>query len=241
MKNTELIPYKYSVSEIHYNLPNPNENCYKGTVSEIQHAWRDCGFLDDAGHVWISTDKIHSILRTTRGYANHRIAEISEDNKKTINNKTYIRGYKLGELIDQIIQDLGAGTRQMYLKYSEQIYYAIRDSDKAKSLRMEFAALVSVNKKILKPARIKKYKIKYDELTGQKLKKKTCEFSHIRSFALFPQLGDDIENGLIVNKATHDIITKYGIANENELYDICKKNNWSTSWYEKFIDYFKVS
>ena len=48
--------------------------------------------------------------------------------------------------------------------------------------------------------RIKKYKIKVDELTGTNLKTQTAEFSHIRSVAIYPDSQLELDNGLIVNK-----------------------------------------
>lgn len=86
----------------------------------------------------------------------------------------------------------------------------------------------------MKKKRIKKYNIKIDELTGEKLIKKTAQFSHIRSYALFKEISDKIENGLIVNKEVHAVITKEGINDEEELLELCTKKGWNKDWYEKF-------
>lgn len=238
MKNNALIPYKYPVTEIKYNTPKIDEKCYVRTITQINNAWRNCSFLDDSGHVWVAVDKIHSILRTNKDNGRYFIQLVEESAKKTINNTTYIMGYRLGALIDRFIQETGEGSKSRYLRYSEELYRAIRDSDTAKKLRLEFALELSDSRKGLKKARIKGHKIIRDELTGLKLIKKTCEFSHIRSFAIFPQFGKDVENGLIVNKDIHEVITNAGVNDEEELYDLCDSNNWDISWYDKFKEHF---
>lgn len=240
MKNNAIVPYKYPVGDIKYNMPEADEKCYPRTITEINNAWNNCSFLDDNGHVWVAVDRIHSILRTRKDNGRYYLQIIEESAKRTINNTTYILGYKLGSLIDQFIQETGEGSKGRYLRYSEELYRAIRDSDTAKKLRLEFALELSDSRKGLKKARMKEYKITKDELTGLKLLKKTCQFSHIRSFAIFPQFGDNIENGLVVNRNTHEIITNAAVNDEEELFNLCTNNNWDTTWYDRFKDYFEL-
>lgn len=176
MKNNALVPYKYSVTEIKYNTPEIDEKCYPRTITEINNAWRNCSFLDDSGHVWVAVDKIHSILRTSKGNGRYHIEGVEESAKKTINNTTYIMGYKLGALIDRFIQETGESSKSRYLRYSEELYRAIRDSDTAKKLRLEFAFELSDSRKGLKKARIKTHKIIRDEVTGDSLLRKPVNF-----------------------------------------------------------------
>ncbi len=49
-------------------------------------------------------------------------------------------------------------------------------------------------------------------------------------------MSDSIDNGLIVNKETHTLITAQGVNDENELLDLCKDNNWSIGWYDIYIE-----
>ena len=70
------------------------------------------------------------------------------------------------------------------------------------------------------------------------LDNKNSDFSHIRSFSLYPHLADNIKNGLIVNKSTHKIITEENINDEDELYALCEKKGWTTNWYDKFQESF---
>lgn len=240
MKDNAIVPYKYSVDDINYITPEAHEKAYKRTITEINNAWNKCSFLDDSGRVWVSVERIHSILRTDKGGGKYYIQEIESEAKRVVNNKTYIMGSSLGELIDTLIQKSGEGTRGRYLRYSEDLYKAIRDSETAKNLRIEFSNELAKNRRGLKKERIKRYNIKLDELTGVKLLKRTCEFSHIRSFAIFPEHGDNLENGLIINKDIHTIITNAAVNDEEELFELCKANNWDTSWYDKFKEYFDI-
>ena len=73
-------------------------------------------------------------------------------------------------------------------------------------------------------------------MTNEPLIVRSAEFSHIRSVAMHKVISDSIDNGLIVNKETHSIITSHGINDENELLDLCKDLNWATSWYDIFIE-----
>ena len=85
---------------------------------------------------------------------------------------------------------------------------------------------------------MKKYPTNVDELTGKKLDYQRSEFSHIRSVAVYPDLQLEIENGLIVNKETHDIITKENVQNEDDLYSLCIKNNWNINWYDYYRKFY---
>ena len=44
---------------------------------------------------------------------------------------------------------------------------------------------------------------------------------------MYQEYSDNIENGLIVNKETHDKITRKEINDEDELYDLCIDNGWN--------------
>ena len=117
---------------------------------------------------------------------------------------------------------------------SQLFYRAIRDCDHAKVLRYEFYEHLKRIIGSLKQKRINQFEIKRDELTGNPLHLKSCEFSHIRSVSLFPELAGFLENGLIINKTTHDKITSFRINDENELLQLCEQEGWSTDWHEGF-------
>jgi len=238
MKNNEIVPYAHPAKSFSYDIPEAEQNQYKGTVTAIKNAWENSTSLDNTGQLWIDTDNLHTILRTSKGNARYIAASISEDSKISYKKKVFVRGYEIIKLLDKLIQESGPSTKNDYLRYSEKYYAALRDSDKGKLLRANAEKALLEAKKTLKKRRIKTYKIKFDELTGLALDTKNSDFSHIRSFSLFPGLADNINNGLIVNKNTHKIITEKNINDEEELYDLCIEMNWQTSWYDEFKENF---
>jgi len=106
----------------------------------------------------------------------------------------------------------------------------------AKLLRLEYENQLKSQRRLLKKKRINAYHIKNDELTNEPLKVRTAEFSHIRSVAMYKFISDSIDNGLIVNKETHKIITAEGVNDENELLSLCHSRNWSVDWYDIFVE-----
>ena len=161
--------------------------------------------------------------------------QIEDKFKSRIGNKIYIRGFKIIEIISKCIEEDGVGTKGIYLQTSKSYYESINCCDKVKLLRLEYDNVLKEERKKLKNKRRKKYNIEFDELTGEKLKR-CCEFSHIRSVAMYKSISDNIDNGLIVNKETHQIITSRGVNDEYELLNLCEEEGWSTSWYEKYIN-----
>jgi len=237
-KNNEIVPYAHPASSFSYNIPSSKEGQHKNTITSITNAWSNSAYFDDSGKAWVDTENLHSILRTNKSNARYIVARISDEDKIDSNNKTFIRGYEIRMQIDKLIQECGAGTRGEYLRYSEENYTSIRDSDRGKILRSESENRLVEARKKLKKKRMKGYKIKKDELTGGTLDIKNSDFSHIRSYSLYPHLADNLDNGLIVNKSTHKIITEENINDEDELYDLCNKNGWTTKWYNKFKKMF---
>lgn len=241
MKNNEIVPYSYPVSDISFIMPDKPKEASAKVIKELQNSYNKCCFLDEIGQVWFEAEKLHSILRTTKVNAKFYIDRISDESKLYFNNEVYILGYEIIKIIDKFIQGEATGKREIYLRFSEAIYKAIRDTPEAQVLRTRYQITLKEERKKLKNNRIKKYKIKKDELTDKILIKYSAEFSHIRSFAIFKDISDDIENGLIVNKATHAIITEEGINDEDELLILCQKKGWRTDWYNKFKHYFQLS
>lgn len=235
-----LVPFNNHVIDIKIDLPKVPEDSDKGTCTKVRNAWVNFTHIDDQGILWVDIERVEAILRTTKTIAKYEIRNIDDKDKYKSGNKTYIRAYKIRDIIDRFIQKEKISKRKEYLQYSEQIYMAIRSCDTAEVIRTKYISNIEADRRKLKSQRIKEYKIKYDELTGDKLIKKTAEFSHIRSFAIFREVSTDIENGLIVNKETHKIITEKGINDEVELYYLCEERSWNVEWYERYKRYFNL-
>lgn len=238
-EETALVPFDYAIKDILFKKPEVAQTSSPRCITRIDNAYNKCGFIDKTGVMWFDSERIDDILRTNKSNARYLLKDIEDEFKRFIGNKMYVRGYEVRRLLDIRIQNEGIGKKKDYLLYSERIYNAIRDCDTAEKIRTSYDLEIKESKKTLKRKRITKYKIEFDELTGENLIKRTAEFSHIRSFAMFRDSGDDIENGLIVNKETHMQITKSGINDEDELISLCKENNWRTNWYQNFKSYFR--
>ena len=162
--------------------------------------------------------------------------------KTTIDGKIIdVRYISIGELLRLINKEIEISKdykKRIYLRKSEEALRNLRDCDKLELKRIEKESNYDKELKKLKKKRIKKYKLKKDELTGDTLRK-DAEFSHIRSKASYPNLALDINNGLVVNKKTHDEITRMNIEDEDSLLKLCNKNEWSTEWYKKYINIYK--
>lgn len=238
--STEIVPFTYAATEMNVPLPVNPKGTYIGTCTQIKNAWIDFTYIDDWGIVWINVERVHAILRTSKPIARYEIGRLDDSAKIRCGDKTYVRAYDLRNILDKYIQQEKIGKKKEYLKFSEQIYLAIRDSNDALVIREKYNTYLEDERRMLKRKRIKAYNIKYDELTGDKLLLRTAEFSHIRSYAIYKEISNDIENGLIVNKETHQIITEEGINDEDELQNLCNKRNWNLDWYQKYKKYFNL-
>lgn len=230
-----LILVKSYLKDVHYKEPERAQNLNNRTVKAIKNAF-DKAILDKRGWIWIEEESIHSLLRVkTKADARYYMEKVPKEYERSINGKKYIRGFTFIAIINKFIEEKG---NNKYLPLVNDYYNCINESNDVKVVKMEYARFLKEEKKKLKAKRIKKYKIKVDELTGKKINKKTCEFSHIRSVSVYQEYSDNIENGLIVNKETHDEITMKVINDEDELYDFCLTKGWSLSWYDNYKKLF---
>lgn len=233
--NKSLVIIKSYIREIDYQEPAEGELLNSRTVKAIKNAF-DKAILDKRGWIWIEEESIHSLLRVkTKADARYWMEKIPQGCVRSINNKEYIRGYTFIAIINKFIEEKGSNK---YLPYVNSCYNAINSADLVKLARLEYDSFLKEQKRKLKARRIKKYKIKVDELTGKEINSKTCEFSHIRSVAMYQEYSDSIENGLIVNKETHDAITMKVINDEEELYDFCIIKGWHLEWYDNYKKIF---
>ena len=143
----------------------------------------------------------------------------------------YISGTDFINLLSIVFDATPTFRKRDYIRYSKKLYYLIQDSDKAEVLRARYCESIAEERKKLKKRRIKEHSITVDELTRAPLNLKTAEFSHIRSAAIYPDLQLEVDNGLIINKETHDIITQNNVQNEEDLVRLCVQKRWETRWY----------
>lgn len=243
MKKNEIVQIAVYARDINYNYPDDSIITNKSVATAIKQAWKESCFIDNRGILWVSEVKLHIIIRTSPNNVKYLISAINKCNKTNYNNVIYIRGSEVLRLIDINLQTAGKIAREKYLKYSNDNYNSIRDCDEVKLIRAEYYENIKEFKKRLKKKRIQifkeelGFKIEKDELTDEKLEKGS-EFSHIRSCSIYTDLIDNIYNGHIVNKSTHNIITSRGINDEDELLKLCYEMGWNTQWYKYYVNYF---
>ena len=215
-----------------------DERIYKGVKTQLKNAWRDGVLVDEKGWIWVKKEKLHTILRTSVDNARYIAMKLPNEDKQYFNGEPYIRGFQVVAQLAKEIEENGVGKRGLALIASKEFYESIYMCDTVVRLRLEYDKDKAVARRTLKKKRKKTYNIKYDELTGEPLKT-NCEFSHIRSYAIYKQYADDIDNGLMVNKMTHRLITERGINDENQLLALCHEQGWKTDWYEPYINKFR--
>lgn len=230
----EIVPGKFCATNFIDELPDYNGEMTRKIESEIKNAWKNAICVDRYGLLWVRARYLHTIARTVKGIIRYEISSINNCDKRTDENgELCIRGSVVVALLDRCIQ-ITCGNRERYLLYSEELYRYIRESDKPKRLKAEFIISINEARTGLKSKRISFYNINKDELTNGRLFK-DCEFSHIRSFRMYPELADNINNGLIVNKDIHRIITDKAINDEDDLYSLCIEMDWNTDWYDEYV------
>jgi hypothetical protein len=232
----QLIPYQFEAVLEKFPVPSSEHLPYldERTKISIANAWENFTVLDNYGRVWIISEKVHVLLRTNRDNAKYIIGGVPDDDKYRDGENLYIRGSTIYQILDYNIQNARSLQRENYIRFSELFYRAIRDCSRARELRAEFYEHLRVTVGYLKQKRINQLKIENDELTGELLDLKTCEFSHICSVSLFPELAGLLDNGLILNKTTHEKITQYRINDEKELLQLCEIEGWSKDWFDDY-------
>ena len=212
----------------------PSNGLDHSTAKSIYNAWMETAIIDNYGMVWVLSRRLSEILRTSKSNARYIADSIGNQYKSRGVEGTYLHYTEVNKQLSSIIMTAGTMKRERYAGFSESIGMAIRDSAKAKCQRAQTYEALTAAKKGLKRKRLRELSIGCDELTGIPLLP-TSQFSHIRSCAIYPQFTICVWNGLVVNKDIHQIITNAYVNDEDELYDLCQKQEWSTNWYDDYI------
>lgn len=218
-----------------------DETYNQKVVNQIRKAWKEGSGADQYGRIWVDARFLHTILRTTKNNADKKARTAPQEDKRTIDGCLYIRGSRILEMMDRDRETATTAKKAANLGVSIDTYISMQESGDVEKIR-------TISRENLKQERSKLKKKRwaileargalFDELTGKPLVKRTCQFSHIRSYSLYPEVGTEVENGLLVNKETHSIITQNNVDNEQELKTLCEDKNWSLEWYEPFIKKF---
>lgn len=239
----ELVPFRYYVKDLRVEFKVPDSDYLRSLslshLKGIYNAWSRAIRVDTYGRLWVLSDELHNILRTSQANARYFLLNVEDEFKIESESKVYVQCSEVCRFLDSGIQgEAGSIKREKYLRFSEAIYRDMRDSDKLSLIRAEMYELMNTERKKLKQRRKGDLKVQKDELTGDELVK-GYEFSHIRSVSSYLHLADRYWNGLLVNKETHAIITQEGIQDEVQLYKLCLYRGWSLEWYEPFLKSLK--
>ena len=230
-KIKDLIIVKSYIKDIRYEMPKKAEELNRRTIKGISNAVGN-GIVDSKGFIWFDCSTLHTILRVkTKNDAAYILEKIDNKYKIDYNSRTYVRWSSLLWVVGKRIEE---NPKNEYLKLILSILEEISNSNDVKVLQDKAKELREKNIKKLKKQRIKELKIVKDELTNEKLDKKSAEFSHIRSVTMYPEFSEFIWNGLIVNKKTHNIITSETVNDEEQLYSLCFRLGWNIQWYDKY-------
>lgn len=218
--------------DFNYDEPEPHDSLNRRSANRTRNAWRRAVAVSRKGHIWIDSSELHNILRTTKENANHLVVTTKEKHKLRAEGKEYISGTRFIQVIDKRIQNASKARKGKYMEYSESIYREIRDSSDVNEIRIMWQEKIDSIINRLKSTRKKKYNLKRDELTGERLSED--HFSHIRGKEVYRDIADKYWNGLVVNRETHNEITREGCINEEDLLDLCDKKGWRMGWYDEF-------
>lgn len=237
----DIIPINPVTAKGKFEPPKPqSEKLSSKVCTEIVNAWDNHTVFDNLGRPWVEREVLNRILRTSKENAFYRVAQLYPRYKTKANGKIYVKGEAVMFLLSESVLNARSLLRENALHYSQLLYLAIQDCDKSRVMRAEHYEFVKKIVKTLKANRLKSLNIGTDELTNVGLSRIRAEFSHIRSVSVYPHLATYQQNGLIVNKETHRIITDLNINDEDELLNLCKQKGWNTSWYEKYLEFLKT-
>lgn len=246
-----------SLAELGINLVSRNftkklvkDNLDKAVRTRITNAWQEGTIVDQkTGVVWVRRDKLASILCTNDNTARYLFGGANTEDKQTriINDEGELKSIEClsvaqvsRELTNIILNPSGLKQRvrgQFSFDHLTDILNS-PEIDIIIGIHLEY---VKSKQGDLKKARIKRFNLTADELTGEVFhtNSQRSHFSHIRGKRTCVRLAIDIDNGLVVNDETHRIITKAGVEDEHELLKICEIYSWDTSWYRPYVQRFK--
>ncbi|NEW61703.1 hypothetical protein GSY74_10435 [Sulfurovum sp. bin170] len=232
---SQLVPIFNSSHSIDYDLEfNLPTGLDKPSAQRTLNAWEEGTLVDGIGQVWIISDFLAQIWRTDASTASFFVGSILSHDKANFGGNNCIKYSAVIYRLNEIIQSPTSHKRREYLRVSENIGKAVRDSDPVEVIRLKYREFIEETKKKLKQQKIKQYNISFDELTDEPINNASSEFHHIRRQSIYPNMISLLWNGLIINQETHRIITQHSISDEYDLKDICKERGWNLNWFHDY-------
>ena len=187
-------------------------------------AWQAGARLDEFGGIWLSKNHLARAIG-----ADDPLGELADfftlysgrGKQGVFEGETFLNGAEVGELAR-------SARDENVREASRKCYEVLEESDYADFGRRNLAEVKNVLGKKVKQER--KF-TKFDGLTGDAfLFPELLEFTHIR----LPCFHDSVKvcswNGIMVCEETRNRIREFGVADEIDLFELCRLEDWSIDW-----------
>lgn len=230
----EVLPTLEEVTESFID----EKSTLQGWLDLLYETWADGSFIDPRGNVWLDTRSLPVATRVP-ALVDLTLFHPSGDETRLRQGRLYLRGSRVSRLLDSIVAGTERDNREHLERIaingevSRELYTLVRDSALAR--RRQESTLDSLNevRTHLRKQRIRRHALLEDELTGEKLQRPT--FVYIRHPALYPELAENPDNGLAVNRSTLETLRHHRSTDENELFRIAHRRQWARDWYPAFL------
>lgn len=215
------------------------DRLYASTLTSIINAFEKATLININGAIFINVSYLHTLLRTSPGAANIIWQDgidgyASGRQSVTFGETLYITGPDFIGLLDARIQN-SIGDSKLYLQYIQEAYYTISNDNQIQDVRVSFIHTIEKMRTKMKEKRIREKNITHCEFTGKEITSRSIvEFAHIQSVATSPQKALDVNNGVIILKEIHRMLTNLEIHDFSGMYNFCLANKYNLSWAETY-------
>lgn len=237
----------YSISDLNINIDKNKvgisdfiiDRLYARTLNGIISALNSGVIVNSNGAIFINVSVLHTLLRTNPGAANTIWQDgipgyVSGVDGRTIEGSIYISGSDFVGLLDARRQT-SIGQSKLYLQFIQAAYNTISDHPQLIDVRTAFIKTIDKMRSTLKSRKIKEKNITCCEFTGFKFTNvNQVEFAHVNSIITDPENALNTNNGVIIMKQIHAVLTKLQIQTFSGMYIFCQQNNFFTDWAEAF-------
>ncbi|MBB1202658.1 hypothetical protein EGM70_20470 [Enterobacteriaceae bacterium 89] len=237
----------YSISDLNINLDKRTvglsafviDRLYARTLNGIITALKAGIIINSNGALFINISYLHTLLRTNPGAANTIWQDgipgyVSGVDSRNIQGDLYITGSDFIGLLDARLQT-AIGQSKIYLQFIQAAYSTISTHPQISDVRTAFIKTIDRMRSTLKKKKIQDKNITCCEFTGFEFERDSqVEFAHINSIITDPENALNINNGVIIMKKIHAVLTQLQVQNFSGMYEFCQKNDYSTAWAEDY-------
>lgn len=237
----------YSLNELEFDVRNQVisfndallQQLSNSHINGIKNAFNSGIMVLNNGLLYVKVSQLRNLLRTANGAHNSMWQDgmfgyVSPSRPFEVGNEICISGPDFCALLDARISST-IGKQNIYLKYVRSIYQNITSAAFVQELRTAFLIDVDQQRPYLKAGRISKYGIASCEFTGETINDANAfEFAHIMSVSTHLFYAKNIDNGVIIKKELHRMLTRLNIHSFAGMLEFCEERKFSTRWAEDF-------